>query len=196
MTNDPEQHGMSALEALRIDAAGCVACGLSLGRTRVVFGSGTVAAKLMLVGEAPGREEDLSGLPFVGRSGRLVMELLNTEFGIGREGCYIANVVKCRPPANRNPSRTEIVSCSHFLDRQIALVGPALVMTLGNVATRALVDTKLGISALRGAIIVRDRYRLLPTFHPAAALRSPKGVLDMMRADFRLGAALLGDLPK
>jgi len=196
MTANPEQARVPVLEALRLEAESCVACALSCTRSKVVFGSGKVGAKLMFVGEAPGREEDLSGLPFVGRSGRLVMDLLRAEFGFEREQCYIANVVKCRPPANRNPKPAEITSCAHFLDRQIALVAPSLVMTLGNVATRALVSTKMGISALRGRVIEQDGYRLLPTFHPAAALRSPMGVLELMRADFRLGAELLGDLQK
>ena len=196
MTANPEQARVPVLEALRLEAESCVACALSCTRSKVVFGSGQVASKLMFVGEAPGREEDLSGQPFVGRSGRLVMDLLRAEFGFGREECYIANVVKCRPPANRSPKPAEITSCAHFLDRQIALVAPSLVMTLGNIATRALVGTKMGISALRGKVIEQDGYRLLPTFHPAAALRSPKGVLELMRADFRLGAELLGDLQK
>lgn len=191
MTVNLELGNMSALETLRVEAEGCVACALASTRTRVVFGSGTIAARLMFVGEAPGSEEDLSGLPFVGRSGRLVVELLRAEFGIEREECYIANVVKCRPPGNRNPKPAEIKSCAHFLERQIALVAPSLVMTLGNVATRALVETRMGISALRGKVIERDGYQLLPTFHPAAALRSRKGVLDLMRADFHLGAELL-----
>ena len=191
MTAEPELESASALELLRAEAVGCVACALSTTRSQVVFGSGPIGARLMFVGEAPGREEDLSGLPFVGRSGRLVMDLLRSEFGLERAGCYIANVVKCRPPANRNPASTEIISCAHFLERQIALVAPSLVMTLGNVATRALSGTRVRISLLRGRVIERDGYRLLPTFHPAAALRSPNSVLDLMRADFRLGAAIL-----
>ncbi|HUY07401.1 MAG TPA: uracil-DNA glycosylase [Acidimicrobiales bacterium] len=192
MVVHPERAASPKLEILRLEAERCVACVLSTTRSRVVFGSGSPSARLMFVGEAPGREEDLSGLPFVGRSGQLVVELLGEEFGIGREACYIANVVKCRPPANRNPRPAEIGSCAHFLERQIALVAPALVMTLGNVATRALLARREGISELHGRVIERDGYQVLPTFHPAAAFRSPKSVLDLMRADFRRGAQLLG----
>lgn len=191
MAIELEPGNLPALDSLRALAEQCRACALGDIRTRAVFGSGPITARLMFVGEAPGREEDLSGLPFVGRSGRLVVDLLREAFGIEREECYIANVVKCRPPGNRNPTPAEVRSCVHFLEHQILLVAPTLVMTLGNVATRALVETRLGISALRGKVIAREGYQLLPTYHPAAALRSSTRVLDLMRADFNLGADLL-----
>lgn len=179
------------LEETRLEAERCVACPLHSTRTHVVFGSGDVDAALMLVGEAPGKDEDDAGLPFVGRSGQLVIRLLEETFGLSREQCYIANVVKCRPPANRNPTAAEIARCRPFLERQIKLVSPFLVMTLGNVATRALLSTSHGISTLHGQPVDCGHYVVLPTYHPAAALRSGERILDLMRADFRLGAKIL-----
>ena len=180
-----------ALDLVDQQAQSCVACELSRSRTHVVFGDGDPGARLMIIGEAPGLDEDRSGVPFVGRSGRLVTELIETEMGISRAHCYIANVVKCRPPANRNPRPKEIAACRHFLEAQIATVQPRLVMPLGNVATRALLQTDRGITSLRGKLVTLDDYLVLPTFHPAAALRSGDSVLALMRADFRTGAALL-----
>jgi DNA polymerase len=180
-----------ALGKLHAIASNCVACDLHATRTEVVFGSGDAHASLMFIGEAPGREEDLSGVPFVGRSGQLVTKLLAEEFHQTRDWCYIANVVKCRPPANRDPSPVEVATCHHFLQSQIELVAPLLVMPLGNFATRALLGTKVGISSLRGKVIDVGAYQILPTFHPAAALRGGVKVLDLLRADFRLGASLI-----
>lgn len=182
------------LDFLQRKAQGCVACVLSEGRTNVVFGAGDPQASLMFIGEAPGLDEDLSGVPFVGRSGRLVTTLLEEEFGLSRDRCYIANVVKCRPPANRNPRPIEIATCRHFLEAQISAVRPRLVMPLGNIATRAMLSTTQGITTLRGNVTKGDDYFILPTFHPAAALRSGSRVLDLMRADFRQGATLLREL--
>lgn len=182
------------LDVACLEAKGCVACDLSQSRTNVVFGSGDPHSGLMLIGEAPGLDEDLSGIPFVGRSGRLVVTLLEEEFGLSRDRCYIANVVKCRPPANRNPRPVEIETCRHFLDAQISAVRPKLVMPLGNVATRSLLATTMGITVLRGNVTTREDYLILPTFHPAAALRSGRSVLDLMRTDFRLGANLLREM--
>lgn len=185
---------MSTLEELSREAGSCVACALASTRTQVVFGSGSSRARLMLIGEAPGEEEDATGTPFVGRSGRLVVELLRAEFKLEREQCYIANVVKCRPPANRNPTAGEISCCAHFLEGQIARVRPQLVMTLGNIATRSLLGTTEGITALRGRLVERPEYLVLPTFHPAAALRSGRRVEELMRADFSLGAKILSGI--
>ena len=181
------------LDELARLASECVACDLHRTRSSVVFGSGAAPASLMFIGEAPGHDEDLAGLPFVGRSGQLVVALLEEECGRTRDWCYIANVVKCRPPANRDPRPAEVASCRHFLERQIELVGPRLVITLGNFATRTILGTMKGITELRGTVFDRDGYSVLPTFHPAAALRSGPKVTELMRRDFRLGAALLAD---
>lgn len=169
---------------LRIEALGCTRCRLAAGRTQVVFGVGDPDADLMFVGEGPGRDEDLAGEPFVGRSGKLLDRLIAEELGIDRTGCYIANVVKCRPPDNRDPKPDEIESCWPYLDRQIELIDPRVVVTLGNFATRQLLGTTQGIRQVRGRTYPYRRGHLVPTYHPAAALRSGGEVLAEMRADF------------
>jgi DNA polymerase len=140
----------------------------------------------MLIGEAPGAQEDQLGQPFVGRSGRLLDELLEEELGIDRHECYITNVVKCRPPKNRNPLPDEIASCRGFLERQVDLVSPKVIVTLGNVATKAILGRKEGITTLRGMEFVWRGISVIPTYHPAAALRRGERVVDEMRADLRL----------
>lgn len=174
---------MSTLAELEREASACVACPLAAGRTTVVFGTGSPRARLALVGEGPGRDEDLQGLPFVGRSGRLLDRLLDEELGIGRDACYIANVVKCRPPDNRDPAPEEVAACRHFLDGQLAAIAPAVVVTLGNFATRALLGTTEGVTRLRGRSFPFGDAVLVPTFHPAFALRGGGVVLAQMRAD-------------
>jgi uracil-DNA glycosylase family 4 len=152
----------------------------------VVFGEGDPRAGLMVVGEGPGRDEDLQGRPFVGKSGQLLDKLLQEEAGLARRQVYIANVVKCRPPGNRDPLPEEISACRPYLDQQVDLIGPRVVLTLGNFATRALLDTTEGISRLRGRSYPfgGGRAVLVPTFHPAAALRGGGEVMAKMRADF------------
>ena len=179
------------LERLFVDASACTACRLCRARTNVVFGSGAVDARLFVVGEAPGREEDLFGTPFVGRSGRLLDQLLHDELGLSRAECYVANVVKCRPPANRDPLPDEVRSCRHFLDAQLAAVSPSAILTLGNFATRTMLDTTEGITRLHGRVFAVSSAALVATFHPAAALRGGGAVLDQMRADFRVLADVL-----
>ena len=132
------------------EALACTRCALAAGRTQVVFGVGDPDASLMFVGEGPGRDEDLAGEPFVGRSGKLLDKLLHQEIGLERSQCYIANVVKCRPPGNRDPLPDEIASCRPYLEAQIELIAPRVVVTLGNFATRLLLDTTEGIRRLRG----------------------------------------------
>jgi DNA polymerase len=150
----------------------------------------------MLIGEGPGREEDLQGRPFVGRSGQLLDRLLAEEAGLRRGQVYIANVVKCRPPGNRDPLPEEIAACRPFLDQQLTLIKPRVVVTLGNFATRLLLDTTEGITRLRGRPFPLgpaspDRAVVFPTYHPAAALRGGGEVVARMRADFvRARAAL------
>ncbi len=189
---------MSALDELarlREDALGCTRCPLANGRTQVVFGVGDPAAALMFVGEGPGREEDLQGEPFVGRSGKLLDLLMRQEIGIEREQCYIANVVKCRPPGNRDPLPAEIEACRPFLERQIDLVSPTVVVTLGNFATKTLLDTAEGIRRVRGRAYPLRGVHLVPTYHPAAALRGGGEVVAEMRADFVRAKHLL-DAPR
>ena len=135
---------VGTLAELQTEALACTRCALATGRTQVVFGVGDPDASLMFVGEGPGREEDLAGEPFVGRSGKLLDKLLHQEIGLDRSQCYIANVVKCRPPGNRDPLPDEIASCRPYLEAQIELIAPRVVVTLGNFATRLLLDTERG----------------------------------------------------
>jgi DNA polymerase len=171
---------LADLEAL---ALSCVACPLASSRTKVVFSAGNPAADLMLVGEAPGRDEDLAGEPFVGRSGQLLDKLLAEELGIDRSGCYIANVVKCRPPGNRDPLPLEVAACRHFLESQIELVAPKVIVSLGNFASRTLLDVTEGVTSLRGRSYSYRGTVVVPTFHPAYALRAGPVVIAEMRAD-------------
>lgn len=176
---------------LRDDALGCTRCALARGRTQVVFGVGNPDADLMFVGEGPGREEDLQGEPFVGRSGKLLDLLVRQEIGMERGDCYIANVVKCRPPGNRDPLPAEIDACRPYLEQQIELVSPKVVVTLGNFATRTLLQTGEGIRRLRGRVYPFRGAHLVPTYHPAAALRGGGEVVAEMRADFVRAKSLL-----
>lgn len=174
---------LTELEALQREASACTRCKLAAGRTRVVFGMGNPEAGLMFVGEGPGEQEDRQGLPFVGRSGQLLDRLLFEELGIDRGACYIANVVKCRPPANRDPEPDEIAACRPWLERQLELVAPRVVVTLGNFATKLLLDTAEGITRLRGRTFPFRSGVLVPTYHPAAALRGGPVQVAEMRAD-------------
>ncbi len=180
------------LAALAREAAGCVRCPLSTTRTQVVFGVGDPSADLMFVGEAPGRDEDLQGEPFVGRSGRLLDRLVAEEIGVDRSRVYIANVVKCRPPDNRDPKPDEIASCRPYLAAQLELIRPMVVVTLGNFATRLLLETDQGITKVRGVSYPMGAFQLVPTYHPAAALRGGGVVMAEMRADLIRAKQLLG----
>lgn len=184
------------LDDLRARALVCTQCGLAETRTQVVFGVGDPLARLMLVGEAPGKNEDLQGEPFVGAAGALLDTLLG-EIGIHRHEVYIANVLKCRPPGNRDPRPEEIDACKGYLREQIRLISPEVVMTLGNFATKLLLGTEVGITRLRGH---PQRWwlgsQLVPTFHPAAALRGGDRVTDQMRQDFALVRTLLESPPE
>jgi uracil-DNA glycosylase family 4 len=171
------------MQAVAEDAAGCTRCRLSGTRTNVVFGMGRPRAGLVFVGEAPGEQEDLQGLPFVGRSGQLLDRLVLEEMGLTREDFYITNTVKCRPPGNRDPLPDEIELCSPFLDRQLEWLDPRVVVTLGNFATRLLLGTTEGISRVRGRTYPYRNGWLVPTFHPSAALRGGGQVVAQMRAD-------------
>jgi DNA polymerase len=147
----------------------CQRCQLSKGRTQVVFGTGNPKASIMFVGEAPGFYEDREGIPFVGAAGKLLTELLQS-IGLERSDIYIANVIKCRPPNNRDPLPDEIDTCKPFLLQQIELIQPRLVCTLGNFATQTLLERKVGITKVRGQVIPLEHFVVFPLFHPAAAL--------------------------
>ncbi len=189
--SDPD--AVLRLEDLRAVAEACTACRLADTRTKVVFGVGAPDADLLFVGEAPGKNEDLQGVPFVGAAGRL-LDTLMEEAGIDRRRSYIANVLKCRPPNNRDPQQDEIDCCKGYLRTQLELIDPRVVVTLGNFATKLLLKTEVGITRLRGRAYPWWRNKtLIPTFHPAAALRSGDRVTSQMREDFELiGEALAG----
>ncbi len=173
------------LDELRVEALACTACRLSEGRTQVVFGDGDPEADVVFVGEAPGQHEDEQGVPFVGRSGQLLDRLLG-EIGLDRSDVYIANVVKCRPPGNRDPRPDEIEACKGYLSEQLRLIDPRVVVTLGNFSSKLLLKTETGITRVRGTAYEWWGRRLVPTFHPAAALRGSTQVLEDMRYDFAL----------
>jgi DNA polymerase len=178
--------------------AGCERCALAAGRTQVVFGSGSPDADLMFVGEAPGFHEDKQGVPFVGAAGQLLSKLL-AGIGLAREDVYIANVLKCRPPGNRDPFPEEIEACEGHLFRQIELIRPLVVATLGNFATKLLSAKPTGITRVHGQaqeVTLGGRTVLLyPLFHPAAALYTPR-MLDVLEADFARLPDLLGRDPE
>jgi uracil-DNA glycosylase family 4 len=186
----------SELEGVAAEAAGCTRCRLHESRTQVVFGQGDPNADLMFVGEAPGFHEDRQGIPFVGPSGQLLNRLLE-GIGLRREDVYICNVVKSRPPQNRDPQPDEIAACRPWLDAQIRLVDPKVVVTLGNFAAKTLLETTTGITRLRGQTYPFQGRVLLPTFHPAAALHAQgrrtagPSPLEAMEGDFRVLAELL-----
>lgn len=185
MTTSTEARRVKLVE-LRDVALGCTKCDLAQTRTNVVFGYGDPDADLMIVGEGPGQREDEQGLPFVGRSGQLLDELL-AEIGLTRDdNTYIGNVVKCRPPGNRDPRPDEIDACADYLRDQLRLVDPKVVLTLGNFASKLLLRTKTGITKLRGQAYEWWGRFLVPTFHPAAALRGSAQVLEAMRYDLGL----------
>ncbi len=192
--------GTGDLGQVAAEASTCTRCRLHSGRTQVVFGQGSPTADLMFVGEAPGFHEDRKGYPFVGPSGQLLTRLLS-EIDIRREDVYICNVVKCRPPSNRDPQPDEIATCRGWLDAQLRLIDPKVVVTLGNFAARTLLGTTTGITRLRGRTYEFQDRVLLPTFHPSAALRADTSgrtenrTLKGMREDFQALAKLLGELP-
>jgi DNA polymerase len=161
------------LEALRDVIGDCQRCNLASHRTKIVFGVGNPQAELVFVGEGPGRDEDEQGEPFVGRAGRLLTEIITKGMRLTREDVYIANVVKCRPPENRNPEPDEVASCEPFLLRQLDLIRPRVIVALGKFAVQTLLRTKAPISRLRGQWHDYHGIKLMPTFHPAYLLRNP-----------------------
>ena len=188
-----------ALVELYREVSGCALCPLAETRTKTVFGAGNANADLMFVGEAPGAEEDRQGLPFVGRAGQLLGELLG-EIGMTREDVFIANVLKSRPPQNRDPMPNEIEACQPYLWKQIALIQPKVIASLGNFATKLLSGSQTGITRVRGTPQVQEHggrtVFLFPLLHPAAALRA-NAMKDTLREDFaKLPALLSESLPE
>jgi uracil-DNA glycosylase len=161
------------LRAIREDIGDCTRCKLcKLGRKQIVYGVGNPAADLMFVGEAPGRDEDIQGIPFVGRAGQKLTQIIEA-IGLARGDVYIANVIKCRPPENRNPEPDEVETCEQFLFRQIDVIKPKVIVALGTFAARSLLKTDAPISRLRGRVYDYRGAKLVPTFHPAYLLRNP-----------------------
>jgi len=185
---------VETLEEYATATAGCTRCRLAQGRTQVVFGAGNPGADLMFVGEAPGFHEDKQGVPFVGQAGKLLEKLL-AAIGLARGDVYIANVLKCRPPGNRDPQPDEIEACESHLWRQIDLIRPRVVATLGNFATKLLSGRPTGITRVHGqeqeVELGGNRVLLYPLYHPAAALYTPK-MLEVLEGDFRRLPELLG----
>lgn len=162
-----------SLEQLALDIQGCTRCGLAAGRTNIVFGDGNPSGKLMLIGEGPGKDEDEQGRPFVGRAGQLLDRIL-TAINLTRQDVYIANIVKCRPPNNRVPTRAEAVACLPYLYRQIELIKPRIIVLLGSTALQNLIGPEARITKMRGQWLEsKSGIKIMPTFHPAAVLRDP-----------------------
>ena len=176
------------IDSIRGEALGCLRCRLSQGRTQVVWADGNLDANLVFIGEAPGFHEDKQGVPFVGAAGQLLDKLL-AEIGLDRSQAAIVNVIKCRPPGNRDPLPDEIESCRPYLEAQLAYMRPRVIVTLGNFATRFILEMPLGITRARGNVYKRRGATVIPTFHPAAALRGGRfggmSPIDAIRADFQ-----------
>ena len=193
-SNIPARPEVDNLTDLQAQVAACQACELAASRSQTVFGSGDAHARLMLIGEAPGAEEDRQGLPFVGAAGQLLSEMLYA-IGLQREQVYIANMLKCRPPNNRDPHKGEIQACEHFLRRQIELIGPKLILVLGRVAAQNLLHSTDSLARLRGKsyCFAETNTPLMVSYHPAYLLRTPK---DKAKAwqDLIKVKAFLGDV--
>jgi DNA polymerase len=198
LTATAEQRREAMVQLYR-DVSGCTRCPLHTTRTRVVFGAGNADADLVFVGEAPGAEEDRQGLPFVGRAGQLLNKLLE-EIGMKREEVFICNILKSRPPGNRDPQPEEIEACWPYLEQQIELIEPRVIATLGNFATKRITGSQTGITRCCGIPQEHElggrRVFVYPLFHPAAALRTPS-VLERLREDFsRLPGLLAQSIPE
>lgn len=172
-----------ALEELRSQVEGCHRCPLAEGRTQTVFGAGNPNARVLIIGEAPGKNEDLQGEPFVGAAGKYLNELLGYA-GLARDDVFIANVLKCRPPDNRNPQLSEIEVCTPFLREQTRTIDPDIIVTLGNFATKFVLKTDRGITGLHGKLYQAGKFKVFPIFHPAAAIYD-RGKRDALETDFR-----------
>ena len=188
----PMEHPHIPLEDLQVQVAACRRCPLCDGRTQTVFGVGNPNARVLIVGEAPGKNEDLQGEPFVGAAGKYLNELLAIA-GLSREDVYIANVLKCRPPSNRDPRPEEIQACTPFLREQTRTINPEYIVTLGNFSTKFILKTDVGITRLHGTLQRAGRFKVFPIFHPAAALYDSKK-REALENDFAtLGELLRGE---
>ena len=166
------------LESLGAIASACVRCRLAQGRTQVVFGTGSPTADLMFIGEAPGRDEDLQGEPFVGRAGQLLTDIIKA-MRLTRDDVYIANVIKCRPPENRNPEPDELDACRPYIRRQVELIQPKVIVTLGRFALQSLLQKSYSITSARGQWLEYHGVKVMPTLHPAYLLRTPAAKKDV-----------------
>jgi DNA polymerase len=184
-----EIRALPVLEAVREISLGCPRCGLAKTRTRVVFGEGDAHADLMVVGEAPGENEDRQGRPFVGKAGKL-LDLLLMTVGLPRESVYICNVLKCRPPGNRNPQPDEVEACSPYLLKQVELIKPRIIVAFGTFAAQTLLGTDISIGRLRGHLHQYQGIPLVPTYHPAALLRN-QGWVRAVWEDLQRARAIL-----
>lgn len=185
---------LRALEELKARAEKCTKCPLSSTRKKVVFGEGGVELRVMMIGEAPGREEDAQGRPFVGRAGKLLNELLR-GVGVDRESVYITNVVKCRPPGNRPPRESEVEACREYLSGQIDAIKPRLVVLLGGVALKAVLGASYSVTSARGRLVEREGVIFLPTLHPASALYNPRN-RELLEEDMKRFRELLDGLAR
>ena len=183
------------LDGLDANVSSCTRCELSLTRTNTVFGEGSEKARLMFVGEAPGKDEDEQARPFVGRAGKLLTKIIES-IGLEREDVFIANILKCRPPENRNPMPTEIVSCTPYLIKQIELINPKVICTLGKFASQTLLETETPISKLRGKFYYYQGIKLMPTYHPAYLLRNSTGKKDVWEDMQKIAKELSLKIPK
>lgn len=177
---------------LRAEIGDCQRCKLGKTRTNLVFGVGNPNAKIVFVGEGPGRDEDLKGEPFVGRAGQLLTDIITKGMKMRREDVYICNVVKCRPPENRNPEPDEIESCEPFLTRQLEIIRPTVIVALGTFAAKTLLKTELPISKLRGKFHDYKGIKIMPTFHPSYLLRNPEAKKDVWE-DIKMVMAEIGE---
>ena len=189
---------MRTLQEAAHEASACTKCRLAGGRTQVVYGTGNADADLMFIGEGPGYYEDKQGEPFVGAAGQLLNRMLE-EIGVRRADVYIANVIKCRPPGNRDPLPEEVDACTPWLREQIALIEPRVIVTLGNFATRFMLDKPVSISRVRGQRFPQEGRTIIPTFHPAAILRGGGEASTQMvdlRSDFLEIKRALAEVPE
>ena len=185
------QSSDGSIEKLRETYKDCMNCPLGETRTKLVFGSGSSGTPVMFIGEGPGADEDAQGEPFVGRAGKLLTKMIHS-IGIDRSDVYITNVVKCRPPGNRNPEPLEVAACMGILESQLRLISPRLIVTLGNVPTRALIPDVQGITKARGNLLQYREWKLMPTFHPSYLLRN-RTAMPLAWKDFRSIASLAFD---
>lgn len=184
------------IDTIRTEALTCTKCRLAQGRTQVVWADGNLDADVCIIGEAPGFNEDKQGVPFVGAAGQLLDKLL-ADIGLDRSTVAIVNVIKCRPPGNRDPQPDEIEACRPYLSAQLNHMRPAVIITLGNFATKFILESTVGITKARGQVYARKGASIIPTFHPAAALRGGRfggvSTIDAMRQDFEIVRSLLDE---